>query len=259
MSAIGMVIALALPIALLMLGMVFYGRHQQKQQSKRMQARLIASRAEELQEALEFLMVVDNLQELQLLVLERVEQLYQLARETRPEGKVQVDSEALPPVDIESLRHKILENKEPRIVLKSDREIRFAKQQFSRVLKALGAMAKRKQISATTLNEYRRYLRLTLLEREVDTFTAQGDVAAERGDVVTASGYYKAARKLLIEFDLQYPEKNERIRDLSERTNALFNGGLIKEDKLSKALSREADVERDPHGIPSDPEEKRKY
>ena len=72
-------------------------------------------------------------------------------------------------------------------------------------------------------------------------------MAAERGDVVTASGYYKAARKLLIEFDLQYPEKNERIRDLSERTNALFNGGLIKEDKMSKALSRE------------DPEEKRKY
>jgi hypothetical protein len=263
MSALGLIIAIALPVALLLTGVVFYGRHQQRLQAKRLQASLIRAKADELREALEFLILVDDFRDLQRVVLERVEQLYRLYEDTLPKtpGDAGVDdaSTETSGTDTEALRARIDANPEIRTVLKSDREIRLAKQQFSRILKTLGAMTRQKQISDTNLAEYRRYLRLTLLEREVDTYTAQGDVAAERGDVVTAGGYYKAARKLLIEFDMQYPEKNERIRMLAQRTSALYNGGIIKEDMLSRALSREADVAKDPHGIPLDPVEKRKF
>lgn len=267
MSALGLIIALALPVALVLAGFVYYGRRQQQLQAKRLQAALIRSKADELKEALEFLVVIDGFRELQLVILERLEHLYQLSDDALPPAEQSdqqaagsATGESASAASLESLRQKIEANGETRPVLKSDREIRFAKQQFNRILKSLGAMARQKSISETALADYRRYLRLTLLEREVDTFTAQGDLAAERGDVVTAGGYYKAAKKLLIECDVQYPEKNERIRELSQRTAALYNGGVIKEDKLSRALSKEAEAGgTDAHGIPLDPGEKRKF
>ncbi|MCY0966392.1 hypothetical protein [Parathalassolituus penaei] len=266
MSALGLIIALALPVALVLSGFVYYGRHQQKQQAQRLQAALIRSKADELKEALELLVIIDGHRELQMVVLERLQHLYRLSEDALPyeSRNDQQEAEAAAGessagTTVESLRAKIEANGEVRPVLKSDREIRFAKQQFNRILKSLGAMARQKVISETTLAEYRRYLRLTLLEREVDTFVAQGDLAAERGDVVSAGGYYKAAKKLLIECDIQYPEKNERIRDLSHRSATLYSGGVVKEDKLSRALSKEAEPNMDAHGIPLDPNEKRKY
>lgn len=261
LSALGLIIAIAVPVALILVGVVMYGRYQQRLQSKRLQAAMILSKADEVREALEFLILVDDFRELQLVVLERLEQMYRLYQETVPSAseKDAKQETAHVNLDTEELRARIEANSEVRTVLKSDREIRFAKQQFSRILKVLGAMTRKKQISETTMAEYRRYLRLTLLEREVDTFIAQGELAADRGDVVTAGGYYKAARKLLIEFDLQYPEKNERIRDLAQRSAALYNGGIQAEDKLSRALAREADVNKETHGIPVDPVEKRKF
>jgi hypothetical protein len=87
---------------------------------------------------------------------------------------------------------------------------------------------------------------------EVDSFSAQGDVAAQRGDVTTASGYYKAARKILINFSMQYPEKNQRIKALAKKTASLFNGGQLDEGSLANELSKEA-PEKDEHGFPADP------
>ncbi|MGB1092904.1 MAG: hypothetical protein ACPGYX_12330, partial [Oceanobacter sp.] len=171
------------------------------------------------------------------------------------------DDDATPDVsdpDFEGLRRRIEESRELVTCLKSDREIRQAKQHISSILKTLSAMAKRKVISATTMNDYRRYLRILLLEREVDTFIEQGDLAAGREDVITAGNYYKAARKLLIEFDIQYPEKNDRIRDITERSSTLFNGGKPKKDLLTKGLEKEDEKKaEDPYGM--DSEEKRTF
>lgn len=226
------------------------GRRQQSQHKQRGQARAIKQAAEDLLEALEFLMLVDNFKDVQLVVLERVGYFYQRYKEALPKK----DAEQVGNIfDPEQYRQKIEGGSKSRKVLKSDREIRYAKSQFSRILKSLGPMVKQKMISETTMTEYRRYLRLTLLEREVDTYTAQGDVAAKRGDIVTAGNYFKAAKKLLIEFDIQYPEKNDRIRDLSKRTSLLYNGGDEPEDSLSKALSAEEAKEKTEFGIPKDP------
>lgn len=250
MSAIGLVVAIALPIMLVLFGLVIAGRRQQAEYQKRAQARAIKTAAEDLLEALEFLIMVDNFKEVQLVVLERVAYFYQRYRESLPKK----DAAAADEFHSEQYQQKIEAGNSVRKVLKSDREIRYAKQQFSRVLKALGPMVKQKQISETAMMEYRRYLRMTLLEREVDTYTAQGDVAAKRSDVVTATNYYKAAKKLLIEFDLQYPEKNDRIRDLTQRAAALYNGETKVEDTLSQELSKEsAKDESNQFGIPSDP------
>ncbi len=257
MSAIGLVVAIALPVALLLTGLVWYGRRQQEKDTQRAMARSIRQSADDLLDALEFLIMVDDFREVQLVVLDRVDHLYSLYVENLPAGDP-LAAEG-PVFDPEPYRAKIEAARGKRKVLKSDREIRLARRQIGRVLKALSVMVKKKVISETAMLEYRRYLRLTLLEREVDTYTAQGDVAAGRGDVITATNYYKAAKKLLIEFDLQYPEKNERIRKLSLRTASLYEGGKEHEDNLAKELSREAEEEKGVFGIPVNPTEKKKF
>ena len=240
-----------------MFGLVYAGRRQQAKLQQRGHARKIRESADDLLEALEFLIRLDNFKEVQHVILDRVVYLYDLYHENLPPGDAQNDGG--PELNVDMYRQRIEKGKGNRRVLKSDREIRLAQRMISRALKALAAMVKKKVISETAMLEYRRYLRLTLLEREVDTYTAQGDVAAGRGDVVTATNYYKAAKKLLIEFDMQYPEKNDRIRSLTERTASLYSGGNAHEDTLSKELSRENEDDHDAFGIPANPTEKRKF
>lgn len=253
MSAIGLILAIAVPLTLLMLGAVLYNRSLQKKQARQNQARVIRQKAGDLLEALEYLMLVDNHKDIQSAVLERISELYDLA------AKQAGTDAAGEPFDPEPYSHKIQAATSYRKVLKSDRELKYGRRQFSSILKALSLMAKKKVISETAMVEYRRYLKMTLLEREVDTYTAQGDVAASRGDIVTAANYFKAARKLLIEFDIQFPEKNARVKAIAEKTAALYRGekNELPEDtvdNLSKALSKEAAAETNEFGMPTDPD-----
>jgi len=261
MSAIGLVLSIAIPLTLLMVGAVLYNRSMQKKQAKQNQARAIRQRADDLLEALEYLILVDNHRDIQRAVLERISELYILADQQVSIGKGVTP--VGPSFDPAPFIQRIDADGPCRKVLKSDRELKYGRRQFSSILKALSLMAKKKQISETAMLEYRRYLKMVLLEREVDTYTAQGDVAAGRGDVVTASNYYKAARKLLIEFDIQFPEKNARVKAIAAKTAALYRGEKKDEsdasedgaatDNLAKALSKEAASETNEFGMPTDP------
>ena len=258
MSAIGLVVAIAIPISLLMLGAVLYTRKVQKEQVSATQARAVRQKADDYIEALEFLILVDNHKDIQRLVLERVIDMHGRADAMMPAAA----RKDLQPFDPQPYHERIDADHAPRKVLKSDRELRYGRRQFSLVLRMLAAMVKKRTISETAMVEYRRYLKMTLLEREVDTYTAQGDVAAQRGDVVTAANYYKAARKLLIEFDMQFPEKNARIRDIAEKTAALYRGEGEEPDSandaLSKALSKEEAGNTNEFGMSSDPSAQKK-
>jgi hypothetical protein len=249
MSSIGLVIAIAVPILVLLMIAVVVSRRQQKNRVQQGQSRAIKDFINELSEALEFLVKVDNQIEIQKLVLQRIKQLnerYVLSLPKKEQSGVSA-------VDIVELEQQISTGGHKKRLLKSDREIRYAKRQFAMVLKSFGPLLKNKTVSEATILEFRRYLRISILEMEVDSFTAQGDVAAQRGDVTTASGYYKASRKLLIDFNMQYPEKNQRIRDLAKKTASLFNGGAEEEVGLAKELTKESLPEKDEHGFPVDP------
>lgn len=250
MSSIGLVIAIAVPILLLLLGFVVASKKQQKSAKQRGQARKVKDFTLELMEALEFLLKVDTHKEIQVLVLERIRQLNEKYVLALP--KKEKEGETI--LDLEELENKVKLGGKKKRVLKSDREIRYAKKQFSKILKSFGPLIKNKTASEATILEFRRYLRISILEMEVDSYSAQGDVAADRGDVTTSSGYYKAARKILIDFNMQYPEKNARIRDLAKKSAALFNGE--EEEKggsLAKELSKEDLPDVDENGFPLDP------
>jgi hypothetical protein len=249
MSSIGLVIAIAVPILVLLVIAVIVSKRQQKSIAQRGKARVVKDFIGELSEALEFLVKVDNQKEIQNLVLERIKQLNDRYVASLPKK----DRDGANAVDLTDLQQKVSVGGKKKRVLKSDREIRYAKKQFSKVLKSFGPMIKNKTASEATILEFRRYLRISILDMEVDSFTAQGDVAAQRGDVTTASGYYKTARKILIDFNMQYPEKNQRIKELAKKSASLFNGGQEEEGSLAKELSKEAESDKDEHGFPSDP------
>lgn len=249
MSSIGLVIAIAVPILLLLIGFVLVSKRQQKSAMQRGQARKVKDFALELAEALEFLLKVDNHKEIQNLIFERIGQLNEKYLLTLP--KKEREGESI--IDLDELENKVKQGGKKKRLLKSDREIRYAKKQFSKILKSFGPMIKNKTASESTILEFRRYLRISILEMEVDSFTAQGDVAAERGDVTTASSFYKAARKILIDFNMQYPEKNTRIKELAKKTSALFNGGVEESGSLAKGLSKEEQPDVDENGFPLDP------
>ncbi len=249
MSSIGLVIALAVPILLLLLVMVFVSKRQQKAAMQRGQARKVKDFALELSEALEFLLKVDNHKEIQGLILERVRQLNDTYLSALPKK----EREGASIIDLEDLENKVKAGGKKKKVLKSDREIRYAKKQFSKILKSFGPLIKNKTASESTILEFKRYLRISILEMEVDSFTAQGDVAAQRGDVTTASGYYKAARRLLIDFKLQYTEKNNQVRELAKKSAALFNGGEEEGGSLAKELSKESEPDVDENGFSKNP------
>lgn len=249
MSSIGLVIAIAVPVLVLLLIAVFVSKQQQKTIAQRGQARAIKEFIVDLAEALEFLVKVDDQVEIHKLVLERVVQLNERYVAKLPKK----EREEASAIELEVLQKKVASGGKKKRVLKSDREIRYAKKQFSKILKSFGPMIKNKMASEATVLEFRRYLRISILEMEVDSFTAQGDVAAQRGDVTTASGYYKTARKILIDFNMQYPEKNQRIKALAKKTASLFNGGEEEMGSLAKELSKEDEPDKDEHGFPSDP------
>lgn len=249
MSSLGLIISIAVPVLLILILVVMLSRLQQKKQAQRGQARAVKIFIEDLADALEFLVKVDNKKEIQNIVLERIKQLNRRYIEILSTKAKTADSA----IDIESLAQLVSAGGKKKTVLKSDQEIRYAKKQFSTILKSFGPMVRNRTASEATILEFKRYLRISILEMEVNSFTAQGDVAAQRGDVTTASGYYKAARRILIDFKMQYPEKNELIKSLSDKTAALFNGGVLKEGSLAKELSKEKDDERDENGFTVDP------
>lgn len=219
MSGIAFVAALALLLGLIIAGIVWWRRHEQSVKEQLLQAQVLRRGADDLLDALEFLILVDNYTELQERLLDRVTYLYKRYREHLPPTK---EAATVDVFDPEPYRQPIRAETSKRDQFRGNRELRMAQRHVNVLLKALIAMHKRREISEAQLVEYSRYLRLEQLQREVQTYADQGDEAAERGDVVTATNYYKGAKKLLIEFELSFPEKNDQIRDFTQRSLDLY-------------------------------------
>lgn len=133
--------------------------------------------------------------------------------------------------------------------LASDAEINVAKRSFSQASKLLRAAHKKRMINGQACNSMRNTLRRKILELEVDTHERLGDAAGEKNDPAVATNHYKYAKKLLIESDLKFEGKNERVRNITQKTQVLF--GNIVADQLSKGVDEDEDT-HDEFGIPKD-------
>lgn len=140
--------------------------------------------------------------------------------------------------------------------LESDSEINLCKKTFAKASKVLRAAAGRKEISPQIAVNMRNSMRLKLLHMEVDTYVAKGIAAGQNNDPMTAATFYKYAKKLLIESDLKFEGKVEKVREISDMTRALFGG--ITKTELDKGIEKE-DADND-QGFPTDMHaEKKKF
>lgn len=134
------------------------------------------------------------------------------------------------------------------IELNSDAEIKRCKIAFKKASKILRVCASKNIVSKESFMSMQEYLKFTLLQLEVTTFEKMGDLAGEKKNPAVATNYYKYAKKLLIESDLNFEGKHEHIRNITEKNQTLF-GNVIKE-KLDKNLADEKAV--DEFGLPAD-------
>lgn len=134
-------------------------------------------------------------------------------------------------------------------MLKNDAEINQAKRCFSQASKMLRQAHKIKIVGGQSCNLMRNALRRRLLDLEVDAHERLGDAAGERNDPAIATNHYKYAKKLLIESDLKFEGKNERVAAITNKNQVLFGNAVA--EKLSKGLDEEADT-HDEFGIPKD-------
>lgn len=140
--------------------------------------------------------------------------------------------------------------------LESDSEINLCKKTFAKASKVLRAAAGRKEISPQIALNMRNSMRLKLLHMEVDTYVNKGISAGQNNDPMTAATFYKYAKKLLIESDLKFEGKIERVREISDMTRALFGG--ITKTELDKNIEH-AELSNE-QGFPTDMHaEKKKF
>ena len=133
--------------------------------------------------------------------------------------------------------------------LASDAEINQAKRAFSQASKLLRAAHKKRMVDGQACNSMRNALRRKILDLEVEAHEKLGDSAGEKNDPAVATNHYKYAKKLLIESDLKFEGKNERIREITQKTQILF--GNIVADQLTQGIDDEGDT-HDEFGIPKD-------
>ena len=133
--------------------------------------------------------------------------------------------------------------------LASDAEINQAKRAFAQTSKLLRAAHKKRMINGQACNTMRNTLRRKILDLEVDAHEKLGDNAGEKNDPAVATNHYKYAKKLLIESDLKFEGKNERVREITKKTQILF--GNIVADQLTQGIDNEEDT-HDEFGIPKD-------
>lgn len=258
MSELAIIVAIAVPILLLLMVMVLVGRHQQKQSLRRSQARFVRQKAQDLTDALEFLMTVDNQPEVQLCYMNRIDYLYAMYLQMLPKKDLKTQSSSF---NKESFEQKIRQEKPIRRVFRSDQEIYQARKQFSILLKALAPMAKQLKLGANTQEGYRRHLRIVLLEREVDSLIALSDVSIQKQDKSAATEYLKLAKQRIMMIDFKYDPKSDRIKEINEKMTSMYRASQPETDKLEQQMDKIAeDEEFDESGFPLNPDaDKRKY
>lgn len=250
MSELAILVAIGVPITLLLVVMIFVGRRQQKQALRRSQARFVRQKAEDLTDAVEFFMSVDNHRELQMAYMNRIVHLYAMYLQMLPKKDSKNQSVAF---NKESFEQKILQERPVRQVFRSDQEIYEARKQFSILLKALAPMSKQLKFGAKTQEGYRRYLRTVLLEREVNSLIGLSDISVQKQNKSAASEYLKLAKQRIMMIDFKYDAKPTMIKEINDKMTDMYRGDAPAPKQLERQLEESENDGFDEAGFPLDP------
>ncbi len=137
-----------------------------------------------------------------------------------------------------------------RTVVASDAELKNAKRAFNMAGKVLKACTKQAKIGSQEAIDLRRQLRLRVLNLEVNTYLALAEDRVTNNDTMSASSYFKHAKNLLVNTDLKFKGKSERIREIGDRMRALF-GDEEARNRLAEQTENEEQPAFDEHGFPT--------
>lgn len=133
--------------------------------------------------------------------------------------------------------------------LQNEREISQAKITFAKASKILRIATEKQIISKDNCKVMRGALKRRLLDLEVDAHERLGDKAAEKSNPAMANTHYKFAKKILIESDVKFDGKTEKIKAITQKAQQLF--GETVASKLEKEAAEE-DSDLDEFGMPKD-------
>lgn len=133
--------------------------------------------------------------------------------------------------------------------LETDREISLAKKTCAKASKILRVAATKNILTNDNCKVMRKALRRRLLDLEVDFHELKGDNAGEKSNPAVANNHYKFAKKILIESDLTYDGKTDRIKAITEKAQALF-GNTLANTLEQETAEGESDVDK--FGMPKD-------
>ena len=131
----------------------------------------------------------------------------------------------------------------------SDREISLAKKTCAKASKILRVAATKNILTNDNCKVMRKALRRRLLDLEVNFHELKGDSAGEKNNPAVANNHYKFAKKILIESDLSFDGKTDRIKAITEKAQALFGNTLA--NTLEKE-NAEGESDVDEFGMPKD-------
>lgn len=257
MSEVAIAFAIGVPILILFVIMVIVGRNQKKQSLRRSQARFVRQKAQDLTDALEFLMTVDNQREIQLCYMHRIDHLYKMHLQMLPKKDARNSATSF---DKQSFEQKIRQEKPLRQIFRSDEEIYQARKQISVLLKALGPMGKQQRLNAATQVKYRRHLRALLLEREFASLIGLSDVSVQKQNKSMATEYLKLAKQRVLMIDFNYDPKADMIKQVNDKIAELHKSDQPQTRELEKRMKEDEGPDFDDAGFPLNPDaDKRKF
>lgn len=111
----------------------------------------------------------------------------------------------------------------------SDEEIGVANLQLNQVTKLLSSSYKKGKLPKGKYVEFINHINRLRLDIDVESHTNQGERYADKSDWIMSQSHFKLAKEALRTTKIEFPERNEKIRHLSERIKELQKRSFITE------------------------------
>jgi len=217
------VIIFSLLGGLLLISIILSATAHSRQQAlslKKSQLNQLTRRTLDLQETLNTLLQIDKSYDLILILHQQILSLInkKLTLEPSDEStKNHLEQQKL----INTNYRKQKRDNDINKAMPSDEAINLANFQLLQVTKLLQRLKLKKKLSPAKYSELLNHIQRLKLDIEVESHVAQANSYFENNDTVMMQSHLKQARESLRTFPVDFPEKSQMIRELSERIKSI--------------------------------------
>jgi len=189
---------------------------QRKQKIRNLRNNLI-----DIDDLMHTLLIYDRNAELLQLFARQMEVIISDGRNLIPDDE-DLKNDAL---DLEKINAQInalaITPEEPEIPA-SDRQIFLIKKQFIKAIKLIKQLHIEGIVDELTGRNHRARLQRNALVLEVQAYKKQAIEARDKGDTSSAANFYKHAKELLVNSEIQFADKTDQIQQVSRDISSLY-------------------------------------